>query len=180
MPALKVDGIQRSMAKLRKAKVDMTNKLAETHRRVVKHVFIDLVTYTPQWSGNLVSNWYITFTGVGATYNERDNYLPPYMWDPKQDMQEPYQMGADPMVSSTIDRELQKLPRIRYNTVVTIVNKAPYAEDVENNIGPMGEYDYAPREIREVNLHPNYGKVAMKAYVETKYSNLRYLRKLAE
>lgn len=174
---LKVTGSQAFMAKLRKNQVDLENKVTETHRRIVKHILTDLVTFTPQWSGNLASNWYITFKGVAASYNERDNYEPPYLWKPTD--YEPYQMGADPVVAETIRRELQKLPQIRWNTKVTIVNKAPYAQDVEDNIGPMGEYDDAPRDFREVNLHPNYGKVAMVGYVEMKYKNLRYLKRLA-
>lgn len=174
---LKVSGSQSFIAKLRKDHVDLTNKVAETHRRIVKHVLTDLVTFTPQWSGNLASNWYITFTGVGATYNERDEYKPPYLWS-STDI-EPSQMGADPVVSDTIKRESAKLSKIRYNTKVTIVNKAPYAQDVEDNIGPMGEFDDKPRDFREVNLHPNYGRVAMVSYVEMKYKNLRYLKRLA-
>lgn len=174
---LKVTGTQTFMAKLRKNQVDLENKVTVTHRRIIKHVLTDLVTFTPQWSGNAAANWYITFTGMPATYTELAGYQPPYLWQ-AADM-EPYQMGADPVVQETIQRELQKLPKIRWNTKVTIVNKAPYAEDMENNIGPMGEFDDAPRDFREVNLHPNYGRVAMVAYVETKYKNLRTLKRLA-
>jgi hypothetical protein len=174
---LKVRGSQDFMNKLKKDKVKLLNKTAETHRRIVKHIFTDIVTFTPQWSGNTASNWYIMFKGVPASYHELPGYKPPYMWEPGDT--EPYQLGSDPVVSETIARELVKLPRIRWNTKVTIVNKTPYAEDLENNIGPMGEFDYEPREIREVNLHPNYGKVAMVAYVSVKYNNLRTLKRLA-
>lgn len=179
MPALKVVGAQKFMDRLRKDQIDLTNKVTETYRRIIKHVLTDLVTFTPQWSGNAASNWYITFKGVTATYSEADGYRPPYLWDYQSDMEDPYQMGSNPVVEETIRRELQKLPQIRWNTKVTLVNTTPYAEDLENNIGPMGEFDDAPRDIREVNLHPNYGKVAMVAYVETKYKNLRYLKRLA-
>jgi len=174
---LKSAGSQTFMKRLRKDMVDLENKVAETHRRVVKHVTIDLITFTPQWSGNAASNWYITFTGMPAAYSELPEYQPPYLWSPTD--YEPSQMGADPVVQDTIRRELLKLPKIRWNTKVTIVNKTPYAEDMENNIGPMGEFDDAPRDFREVNLHPNYGRVAMVAYVETKYKNLRTLKRLA-
>lgn len=177
---IKTSGSQTFMKRIRKDVANLEGRVTKIHRALVKSIFTDLVTFTPQWSGNAASNWYITFKGMPAKYNEIEGYVPPYMWDSATQMTEPYQLGMDPVVRDTVARESLLLNDIKWNTKVTIVNTTPYAEDLENNIGPMGENDYEPREIRDVNFHPNYGKVAMIAYVETKYRNLRYLKMLAK
>ncbi len=175
---LAIKGSQEFIRRLKKERVNIERKVAETHRRVIKHIFEDLVRVTPQYSGNLVSNWYIEFTGNKASYRQIPGYVEPHLFDFTPDAQK-YQMGMDPMVSTTIEREIAKLPKIRYNTKVTIVNKAPYAEDVEHAIGPDDEFGN-PRPIREENILEAYGGVAMKGYIEMKYSNLRYLKMLAQ
>jgi hypothetical protein len=174
---LQIKGSQEFIKKLNREKMRIEHSVAETHRRIIKHIFTDLVTLTPQWSGNLASNWYIEFTGVKGAYRPVQGYVPPWEFDTTQS-DPPFSRGMDPAVDVTLDRELAKLGKIRYNTKVTLKNYAPYAEDVEMGIGPPDEFGN-PRDIREVNILRSYGGVAMKGYIEMKYSNLRMLKSLA-
>ena len=169
---LKVSNSQAFIQRLRKDKVSLENKVAETHRRIVTHILRDLVVWSPQWSGNLASNWVIEYKGVNGAYQQAPKYQAPVRGQSPDLGFDPYRMGSEPTVSQTIARERQKIAGIRYNTIVTIVNKTPYAKDVQDGKGPYG------RSIRPENLGP-YGKVAMLAMVTTKYNNLRTLKRLA-
>lgn len=174
---LQIKGSQEFIRKLKRDKMRIEKSVAETHRRIVKHVFTDLVTLTPQWTGNLAWNWSIDFAGHTGSYEQLPGYTPPWEFDVTES-DPPFQRGADPAVDMTLERELAKLPAIRWNTKVTIRNYAPYAEDVEMGIGPPDEFGQ-PRDIREVNMLKSYGGVAMKGYIEMKYSKLNTLKRLA-
>lgn len=169
---LEVKNSQAFMQKLRKDKVRLENKVAETHRRIIAHIYRDLVVMSPQWSGNLASNWVIEYTGVTGGYKQSPKYKPAVRNELPPLEPEPYRMSSEPTVSLAISREMRKLAGIRYNTIVTIVNRTPYAKEVQATKGPHG------RKIRPVNLG-RYGKVAMLAYVDAKYNNLRTLKRLA-
>ena len=169
---LKVGNSQGFIRKLRKDHVNLVNKVAETHRRIIEHILRDLVVWSPQWSGNLASNWTLEYTGMPSAYQQSPRYQSPVRGQGPETEFDPYRMGSEPTVSQTIARERQKIAGIRYNTIVTIVNKTPYAKDVQDGKGPYG------RNIRDVNLGP-YGKVAMLALVTTKYNNLRTLKRQA-
>lgn len=172
---LQTKGTQSLMAKLKKDLQFLPGQLQATHQRLVKDIFTDLVTNTPQYTGNLARNWTIEFTGVpGKPYGEsverrmiRTEGFRAY----NADTIEVYEAGSDPAVSLTLNRELKKIPLIKYNTIVTMRNTTPYAEEVEANYGPDG------LEIRPENIHPTYGKVAMVGYVEMKYRQLSTLRR---
>ena len=171
---LQTKGTQNLMRKLKKDLEFLPGQVQATHQRLVRDIFTDLVMNTPQYTGNLARNWTIEFTGVpGKSYSEsadkRD--LKQMGFKKYQDLNEVYQMGMDPAVGDTLDRELKKIPLIKYNTIVTMRNTTPYAEEVEANEGPSGA------EIRAQNIHPTYGKVAMVGYVEMKYKQLRTLRR---
>lgn len=172
--ALETKGTRNLMAKLKKDMQFLPGQLQATHQRLVRDIFTDLVTNTPQYTGNLARNWTIEFTGVpgkpyGESADKRD--LQQLGFKKYQDLNEVYQMGMDPAVGDTLDRELKKISFIKYNTIVTMRNTTPYAEEVEANEGPMGA------EIRPENIHPTYGKVAMVGYIEMKYKQLRTLRR---
>jgi hypothetical protein len=164
---LKVTGTSAFLAKLKKANALVRGTVSDTHRKLVTQIFTDLVMNSPQWSGNLAQQWSIDFHGSKGAYRPIPGY--------GQDWQEksPYHKGSDPAVGATLARELRKVPDIKWNTKVTITNYAPYASDVENNIGPDG------KGIRPENKLESYGKVAMVAYVTMKYSKLRTLKKVA-
>ena len=127
------------------------------YRKLVRKVFTDLVENSPQWSGNLASNWRIGSGGYAqiAEYNPQDWY-----------MENPYQMGDDPAVAMTLMREMPKLDSITYKSPVRIFNPTPYAAEVEAGQGPND------RPIREVNKLAEYGAVAMIGYVNQKYNLL--------
>lgn len=127
------------------------------YRKLVRKVFTDLVENSPQWSGNLASNWRIGSGGYAqiAEYNPQNWY-----------MENPYQMGGDPAVAMTLMREMPKLDSITYKSPVRIFNPTPYASEVEVGQGPDG------RDIREVNKLAEYGGVAMIGYIKLKYGSL--------
>ena len=127
------------------------------YRKLVRKVFIDLVENSPQWSGNLASNWRIGSGGYAqiAEYNPQNWYR-----------EDPYERGDDPAVSLTMLREFSKVEAITYLKPVRIFNPTPYASEVEVGQGPDG------RDIREVNKLAEYGAVAMIGYVNQKYNLL--------
>lgn len=157
---------------MRKDLVGVKGQLTKTHQNLVRMMFRDLVVHTPQWSGELALHWTIEFHGYTAipayslqnsAFNRRntDRYGPI----------DPMRMGMEPAVSLVLSREFRKLQDIRYNSIVKFTNKMPYASNVENNEGPEG------REIREVNRLASYGGVAMIGYIDSKYKNLRQIKK---
>lgn len=166
---LEIRGIDKAVQKLRGYARKMEGTAAASYRRFLRQIFTDAVEGSPQWSGNLASQWYIEFGSVKGSYSPIPEYVEP-VHSPY--LQDPYQMGDDPAVRETLARELPKLDKIRYNTKVTIKNYAPYASDVEAGDGPNG------RPIREVNQLAAFGGVAMVGYLELKYSNARRLKGL--
>lgn len=131
MAGLEIKGLQAFIKKNEMERLRAKAKITEGVRRVVAGVFRDVVMTTPQYSGNLASNWYIVFGPWGAPYRE----LPSY----GVTTDHPYERGNDPAVSETLDRELWKLDNIRWNSKVLIRNSTPYASDVEAYRGPNGK-----------------------------------------
>lgn len=175
MAALEIRGMQSLIKKLQVDKLRLEKKLNMTHRKIVEIIFTDIVEHTPQWSGNLVSNWYIEFHGRQGKYKRSPAYKTydnvASLYNASKGDLAPYAMGDEPNVTDTIAREvLANLPLIRWNSIVTITNKTPYAQDVENNIGPDG------KNIRPENLIASYAPLAMVGYATMKYSNLRNLK----
>ena len=164
MLKIKAKNIDGFIAKLRKHQLIVEGHVTETKRRLVRDIFTDLVQGSPQWSGNLASNWYIEFHGNTGRYKKIRDYK---VRDWRRD--DPYYAGADPAVTKTLNRELPKIADIRWNSKIQIVNYAPYAASVEMGVGPEG------RKIRDVNY--KYGQIAMAGYVVAKYSQLRTLKR---
>ena len=164
---LKVTGTRELAQRLRKDIDKVKGSITKTHQNLVKMMFRDLVAHTPQWSGDLASHWAIEFHGKTAPA--------PFTQGMGKVVKEPYKMGSEPTVSMTVARELAKIPEIRYNSIVSFVNKMPYAEMVQAGVGPynpnIGDY----REIRDENKL--FGKVAMVAFIDAKYKNKRELNK---
>ena len=172
MLEVEVKGINAMVAKLRKHQLIMQGKITETKRKLVRDVFTDLVKGSPQWSGNLASNWYIEFHGNKGSYSPIDNYDPQNWKDVEH-----YQAGADPAVSRTLQRELSKLNQIRWNSKVQIVNYTPYAQEVEDGQGP-GYKGIRPENYKFTGTgSKQYGRIAMKEYVLMKYGQLRTLKR---
>lgn len=161
---LKLKGVDQMIAKLKKHQLIREGRVAQTKRNLVKAVYTDLVTGSPQWSGNLASNWFIEFHGMVGSYQPIETYSET---DWRRD--DPYHLGDDPAVSNALARELPKISQIRWNTKIQIVNYAPYASQVEAGQGPNG------RDLRPENYL--YGQIAMVSYVMMKYKALRTLKR---
>lgn len=128
MAGLEIKGLQAFIKKSEMERLRAKAKITEGVRRVVAGVFRDVVMTTPQYSGNLASNWYIVYGSWGSPYHELSTH--------GVRTKQPYERGDDPAVSETLDRELWKLDNIRWNSKVTIRNSTPYATEVEAGIGP--------------------------------------------
>lgn len=161
---IQMKGLDKMLAKLKKHQLIREGRVAETKRNLTRDVFKDLVAGSPQWSGNLASNWFIEFHGMVGAYEPIEGYS-----EDAWSRNDPYKLGDDPAASNTLARELPKIAQIRWNTKIRIVNYAPYAKDVEAGQGPDG------RDIRPENYR--YGQIAMVGYVTTKYGALRTLKR---
>ena len=164
---IETKGSRELITKMRSDLENAKRGITKAHRELVTKMFTDLVKHTPQWSGELVMHWGIEFHGMAAPASSTAFNIPQ-----KKIMgrsipgypNDPYKRGDNPAVRMVLARELPKLANLRYNSKVKFVNNMPYAEEVEAGKGPNG-YD-----IREANLW--YGKVAMVAYLDNKYSKL--------
>lgn len=167
---LKVAGVRQTLAELKSAKLKIEVAAAQRYRNLVEVMFIDIVSHTPQYTGNLAANWVIA-VGVGNTSGAGASFQ--QVFDPV-DRQSASEAGDDEAIEVALSRSTEALARIRYNSDVAIINTASYAEEVDAGISPAGT------RIRKVNKYygsyvPPHG-VAMAAYVEMKYENLRYKR----
>lgn len=179
MPTLRTRGTKEFLAKLQKDKAKILGKVTETHQRLVYAILVDLVTLTPQWSGNLASNWQLEFHSYSARYRELQGKKAFEVVRGSAMMADfaPYQKGDDPAVSIALDREVWKIPQIRWNSKVKITNPTSYASDVNEGRGPLS-VNGQELPIRDVNLHPAYGGVAMVGFIDMKYNKLTNLRRL--
>lgn len=152
-------GIQSSLKRIAKQKSKMLTTITQAKRNLVSAAFQDVVRLTPQFSGNLASNWKIEVHGVPSSYKRISNYrVRDWRRTPKQ-----YEMGDDPAVSRS-NKELAKLSTIKWNSRVSIVNNTPYAQEIQDAPGNGIK-------IRPVNLLG--GEVAMANYVRMKYKTMR-------
>lgn len=165
-----VRGLSALKAKIARMQATVETRVAKTVEIKLSAMFSELVAITPQYTGNLASNWYID-VGSAPTYRPINAYRSPEVWEKLSD---PYQLGSDPAVTTTTGRELRKLKDLRRLIftqglrTIRIVNTAPYASDVEVGVGPRG------RLLREVNLRDKYGLDIMKSYIVVKYGKLKY------
>ena len=122
----------------------------------VEEVFTDIVQLTPQWSGNLASNWYL---GVG-TMGEQESVIPEkaFFW-PLDEALEAFERGDSPAVERSLDR-LSGVD-FGYLDTVYIYNPSAIAQDVED------ESIY----IRPVNKVG--GQVFMVAHAYSYYSSFQ-------
>lgn len=173
--ALKITGVKQTIKKLRNAAARHEIKVTEAYRNFVWTVFEDVVRHTPQWSGNLASNWRLE-VGHGAQgfggYLQRPGYGENLGRGLKSAHSVPYYAGHPAAVSESLSEAQAALSAIRWNSVIHVVNYAPYGEDVEAGRGPNW------RKLRDVNKFsganvPAHG-VAMVQYAITKYSKFTY------
>ena len=173
--SLKITGIEQTILKLRNAAKRHELTVTQAYKNFVWTVFRDVVEHTPQWSGNLATNWRIE---VGTAWLGHGVYSqhPSYSEDGKGLGKAKF-AGHPDAVQAAIESEADSLSRIRYNSKVRIVNYTPYAEEVENGVGPETENESVSM-IRAVNLFsgpnvPAHG-VAMVEYAIMKYGKYKY------
>lgn len=136
--------------------------LSRRHQALVRAILTDLVTHSPQWSGTLASQWYVEAGGRKGRYRASLKMGKQYR------NQLAYSAGDDPAVASTLLRESLNIDRIRYYDTVRIVNKTPYAEEVEQGLESGGMMPNGMR-LRMENLMPYYGGIGLIGYVDMKY-----------
>lgn len=161
------------------AEVRQKEKVTDRYRKLIATVFADIVSHTPQFSGNLAQAWEIEFgphtaTGQGKSEGFRKNMF----WAYIRGSVEPFQRGDSPAVGQALSRELPKLASLRWNSVVRIKNLVPYADEVEQGIGPERFIIGGNLEIRPENLYRN--QVFMASYAQMKYSNLNNVVKIVK
>lgn len=154
---LDIKGVEAFKAKLKAVMPTVEAEVNTKFRKLGRLIFTDLVNNSPQWSGNLASNWRIN----DGTYNGS------YKWNPWNEYEgEPHKRGDEDITWLPLMREMIKLQSLTYKDTIKIFNPTPYAYLVEQGISPNANG------IREVNKLAEYGGVAMIGYVTAKYGKL--------
>lgn len=123
------------------------------YQKWVQHIFYDIIELTPQWSGNLAANWYLSL-GAGQQ-GEQTIAAKAYLW-PLPHYVEPHQRGDEEAVS--ISKARFGGETFGYSDQVFIYNPTSIAQEVEDQSIPL----------RGVNLLD--GRVAMIAHAQSFYS----------
>lgn len=114
-----------------------------------RKVFMSIVQTSPQWSGNLASNWNYSVKTPNESYTQSSN---------KQDIPrrtfQPFQAGADPAVSQAIVRMNSVAPPSWRDTVY-ITNATP-----DDQAGYLADSIIEGKvNLRPVNLVPAQGAI---------------------
>jgi hypothetical protein len=160
--------------KLRKQEKRYKMGITVRYQKLVFKMFKDVVEHTPQWSGNLASNWVIE---VGSVGEGQGGYrqLPSYAgvnWKGTAAKQAGHSDAVAIAISYAEGSD--RIGSIRWNSRVSIANHTPYAAQVEQDKAPDG------RDIREENKFTipyvnSYG-IAMAEYLKAKYSAQGFLK----
>ena len=92
-------------ARLRAVMPTIEAEINTKYRKLVRKVFTDLVENSPQWSGNLASNWYIS----SGNYSEGNKWTP---WDDPE--KTPRIRGDTEITVPTLGREIGKLQNMEH------------------------------------------------------------------
>jgi hypothetical protein len=119
-------------------------RMTSKYRDFTQQVFKSIVLTSPQWSGNLASNWNYSANSPDTRYKETA----------EKDESKIYKVGADPAVSQAISRaEAVAVPSWRIPVYIT-------------NTTPADEGGYLATEIEEgrvklrpVNMIPAQGSI---------------------
>lgn len=143
-----------------RARLNLEIRMAYRQWAVVIHA--DIATLTPQWGGNLASNWYLDIGAPTSTAQELGDLGVRSYRSKAAGLRAPYSRGADPAVANSLARG-KAFPIPTITDHVFIHNPVEYAEAVELDVGP--------RPIRAVNRVPRAttGKVAMVYHAQLKY-----------
>lgn len=102
-----------------------------TFRSAVTEVFEVIVKGTPQYSGNLATNWHISTEASGGSYAIVANAG-------KYPLDRPYQRGDDPAVTAALSAAKAVISAAKYGTDLYVYNPVPYMAQVEAGQGPHG------------------------------------------
>lgn len=142
--------------------ISMLKYCQAVYRSWALAIHADITELTPQWTGNLAANWWLSANG---TPGDEQDLGDPSVRRPGEGGPafSPYSRGMEPAVSISLARAAT-LPLPQLSDVLYIYNPVGYAQDVEDDVEE-------PR-IRPVNRVPRTetGKVAMVAYAFDKYS----------
>lgn len=170
---LKIKGATDLAAKLARTQLKVETFIAKKVEDKVTAIFRDVTRTTPQWSGNLVTNWSIDFGPYTGRYYEHENYINPLDFKELKDQLPHYKMGKNPAMDRVRGEELPKLKTLvgimfsgdKKTFKIKIVNHTPYAASVQLGLGPFPPRGTRPKPIRLENILEEYGAVAMKGYV---------------
>lgn len=142
--------------------LEMERDISRAFEAWTKVIFKDLVMTTPQWSGDLATNWNYSINSINENYTEVANKTAQDMFARFEDtgLAEVYSRGDNPAVASAIMRASMIHPTWR--DVVYFNNPTPIADAVENQ----------SITIRPVNLVD--GRVAMVQYYVDAYNRGEY------
>lgn len=157
---LDVQGLRSFQRSLTEKKKELEGGVTKAYQKFVAEVFEDLLVHTPQWSGNLAVNWSIRLT--------KDGPATPVNWYKKGHtggfMDRSFrqvQIGDGEAVMAALERAIDQIEKIRWNTKVRFENPTPYAMQVNEGEGPPG------KELRPQHLPPFD---MMMYYIVAKYS----------
>ena len=147
-------GVDAFLQALEREQISFNTQVSAKYRQWVRIIFNDIVELTPQWSGNLASNWNISLSS--GQLDEQTISRKAHMW-PLPPFVEPFQRGDSPAVDISKARFDDVM--FGYSDQVYIYNPSEIANAVEN----QSIY------IRGVNLLD--GRVAMIAHAQAFYSS---------
>ena len=162
-----IKGLNTFITKTEKQKAQIKQKASTFVRGKVLLVLKDLVNQTPQWTGDLAGSWTVL---VGESLqgfklkdysNLKEEYLGYYTEIT------PKWMGDKEALNYAVRNAQGDLSRIRYNSVISIVNTSPTSEKVDNTDNTIGGKllrpgNYIPGDLLAINA------------VRLKYKYLRY------
>jgi len=116
-------GLNTFITKTKKQQAQIKQGAANFVRSKVKAVLKDLVLEAPQWSGNTAASW-----RVDLNYMPAVDYIAP---EPDWKTVNPIRFRGDQEAwDLALAANRQHLAAIKYNSIVRIVNNAPYADDL--------------------------------------------------
>ena len=148
------DGVDRFLDEITALHASFNESVSKAYRSWVRFIFNDIVELTPQWSGNLASNWRISLSSSQESEDTIANKA--LMWPPGPYVK-PFFRGMDPAVQIS-EARFDNFEQFGYSQQVFIYNPTEIAQQVEDH----------SIHLRAVNLLD--GRVAMLAHAQALYS----------
>jgi hypothetical protein len=136
-------GLNTFVTKTKKQQAQIKQGAENFVRNKVKAVLKDLVLEAPQWSGNTAASWRIDLNYMPAV----DYILPEADWRTVNPIRF---RGGEEAWTLALAANRQHLAAIKYNSIIRIINKAPYADDLATKSAVdlrLREGNYIPGDI---------------------------------